>query len=174
MAQFKGFVFVILGLALLVTAVSLLMPSKVMTAQTVMINAPKEKIESAITDLSNWKYWHPVFSEPGTQVSLDQVADGKLKSASWYSDCKKNILQSTTIDTGQFAFTLNREHENELMNIFTVTPIHQAGGFQVEWRVLARLKWYPWENFSGIFFANVVGPGNQQALEQLKKYAETP
>ena len=97
MAQFKGFVFVILGLALLVTAVSLLMPSKVMTAQTVMINAPKEKIESAITDLGKWKYWHPVFSEPGTQVSLDQLAHGKVKSASWYSDGKKNILKSTTL-----------------------------------------------------------------------------
>ena len=174
MAQLKGFIFVILGLALLITAVSLLMPSRVMTAQTVMINAPKEKIESAIADLGNWKYWHPVFSQPGVQVSLDQDASSKVKSASWSSGGKKNKLQSTGQDTSQYSFTLNREHENEMQHIFTITPIHQAGGFQVEWRVLTHLKWYPWEKFSGIFFANVVGPGNQQALEQLKKYAETP
>jgi hypothetical protein len=65
----KGIAFGAIGLFIVVTLLSLLIPSKIMTSKSVLINAPKDSIQSLVNDLNQWKKWHPIFS----QVTL--VAD---------------------------------------------------------------------------------------------------
>ena len=43
MKMIKGFLFVLIGFVVLITLVSLLMPSNVMTANTIMINASRKR-----------------------------------------------------------------------------------------------------------------------------------
>jgi hypothetical protein len=53
-----------------------------------------------------------------------------------------------------------------------MNPVTDSSAMQVEWRVLTKLKWYPWEKFYGIFIDKLTGPGYEVALNNLKELAE--
>jgi hypothetical protein len=57
----KGIAFGAIGLFVVVTLLSLLIPSKIMTSKSVLINAPKDSIQRMVNDLNEWKKWHPIF-----------------------------------------------------------------------------------------------------------------
>ena len=172
MKYFKGFLFAIIGLFILVTLVSLLMPSKVMVAKTVMINADQQKVMAAIRDLQNWKYWHPVFKDSSTVVTVSNPSEGKNAFAKWTSTTKENKIIITDVNENEVQLSLQRTGENDISNVFSTHSIKDSSGVQVEWRMMASLKWYPWEKFSGIFFDKMVGPGCELALMNLKEYVE--
>ena len=65
-----------------------------------------------------------------------------------------------------------RKGENDVENIISVTAVNAGSEIQVEWRVLTKLKWYPWEKFYGIFIDKITGPGYELALNNLKDLAE--
>jgi hypothetical protein len=165
---------VLVGFFVLITAVSLLMPSRVMSAQTVMINAPNDKVFQAIHDFDGWRNWHPLFMQVPQTVSIVKQQGNVEQQATWLSGGKENRLLMKSATAQQVHVLLQRNRENDLDNLLSVMPITGAPGVQVEWRVQQQLKWYPWEKFSGIFFNQLVGPGNQQALESLKVFCERP
>ncbi len=39
----------------------------------------------------------------------------------------------------------------------------------VEWTAVTKLKWYPWEKFSGLFIEKITGDGYEYGLTQLNK-----
>ena len=172
MKMIKGFLFVLIGFAVLITLVSLLMPSRVMTANTVMINAPKEKIVVLLSDLNEWKSWHPLFQDKSTSIELSSPAAGVNARAKWSTNGKENTLVITESSPSRVSFSLKRTGENEIMNILNLNPIKDSSGIQVEWIATSTLKWYPWEKFAGIFFDKVTGPGYRASLDALKHYAE--
>ncbi len=169
MKMLKGFVFVLAGLFLLITLVSLLMPSTVMTANTVMVQSSRTTLATAVMQLNQWKHWHPVFKAPNTGMQITNNGTG----ASWTMNGKENRLTVTGSDSTQLRFTLQRKGENDIDNFISMVPIRDSMGLQVEWRTVSTLKWYPWEKFAGIFYDQMAGPGYQEALENLKSYAES-
>jgi hypothetical protein len=172
MKMIKGFLFVLIGFAVLITLVSLLMPSNVMTANTIMINAPKEKIAGLLSDLNEWKSWHPLFNDTTSRIELSSPASGVNASAKWNTNGKENTLIITESTPSGVRFSLKRTGENEIMNMLSLNGIKDSSGIQVEWVATSKLKWYPWEKFAGIFFDKVTGPGYKASLEALKEYAE--
>ena len=172
MKMIKGFLFVVTGLFILITLVSLLMPSRIMTAKTVMINSDDSSIMAAIEDLQQWKNWHPVFMDEQAGVKIPGPSAGANAYAVWETNGKENKLQITNSTPGQVTLSLQRPGENEVINLFSLATIKDSPGIQVEWRTTTTLKWYPWEKFSGIFYDKMTGPGYEAALQSLKKYAE--
>ena len=67
---------------------------------------------------------------------------------------------------------LQREGENEVINMISILPLPDSNQVQVEWRSLTKLKWSPWEKFYGIFVEKLTGPGYEAALNSLKSYTE--
>lgn len=172
MNRMKGLLFGIGGLFLVVTLLSLLMPSKVMTARSVVIHASDTSLEKQIADLANWKNWHPVFMNKVSHPAISNPSSGIGASAKWTTNGKENILQITERQPGSVRMRLARSGENEIDNILSLSHVEGGSAVQVEWRVLTRLEWYPWEKFYGIFVDKLTGPGYEQALDNLKKFAE--
>ncbi|MEP6712704.1 MAG: SRPBCC family protein [Ferruginibacter sp.] len=171
MRMIKGFVIVMFGLFLMVTLLSLFIPSKVMTVKAVVIYAPAEKITAQIADLKNWKNWHPVFkNDPAAVFSNPSV--GVNAYVEWVTANKKNKLLITESTPLSVKAMLIRPGEKDAENTITIVPVKDATGLQVEWRVLTKLKWYPWEKFAGIFIDKITGPGYETALNNLKDYLE--
>lgn len=174
MRLMKGFFFVATGFFILITCISLLIPSRVMTAKTVVIHAPPQKILAAITNLQAWKQWHPVFKINTSSVLISNPSNAVNAMAEWSSSNKKNNITITQVFPQGIKFLLNRPGENAVENTLTSVPLPEAGTYQVEWKALTKLKWYPWEKFAGIFVGEITGPGYDAALAALKNYIEQP
>lgn len=170
MRLLKGFVLAICGLFTVITLLSLLMPSEVMTSRTITIASSPQNIMMQIQDLKNWKNWHPVFIQKDIFISEPSTNVGSY--AEWITSGKKNHLEITGMDKNEIRFILKRPGENDMMNKLGLTNFKDSSAIQVEWSALTKLKWYPWEKFSGIFIDKMTGPGYQAALNELKSVSE--
>lgn len=172
MKQFKGFVIVFAGLFLFITLLSLLIPSRVMIVRSVEISGPSSYIFSEISDLANWKHWHPMFISDSDNIHVSKPSAGVNASAIWRTNGYDNHLKITDTGYDFLKAVLLRQGEKDISNILTVINTREPGKFQVEWRVLVTLKWYPWEKFYGIFLDKITGPGYEAALNNLKRHIE--
>lgn len=172
MRLIKGFILAVAGLFIVVTLFSLLMPSKVMTVRTVVIHGTAEQVFAKISDLQKWKQWHPVFMQDSAAMHISDPSSGKKAYAEWATNGKTNKLMITELSVNELKASLMREGENDANNIISVTALEDSNNVQAEWRVLTKLKWYPWEKFSGIFIDKITGPGYEAALNNLKVLIE--
>lgn len=172
MRALKGVLFVFAGFFLLITAISLLMPSQAVVIHTIVINENKQDILKNVADLKQWHYWHPVFSAEGTEMSY---CDDPIRYESTCCNIRYNgkaaHIEITKADTASVTLLFQQSGESDIQNIISLTDMNK-GTVQAEWRALTKLKWYPWEKFYGIFIDAITGPGYDAALQGLKKYSE--
>ena len=172
MRMIRGFIFALIGLFIMITLVSLLIPSRVMVTRGVVVNAGAKKVFAQVGSLQNWKNWQPVFKSDSFAIRFSQGANGVNPFCEWKSRGKKNRLVVTGQAENTITIALQREGENEVTNTINILPLPDSNTVQVEWRALTRLKWYPWEKFYGIFIEKVTGQGYEDALNNLKAYVE--
>ena len=172
MRLIKGFIFVLAGLFIMITLISLLMPSKVMTVRAVVVHGDTHFLISEINDLKKWKDWHPVFMSDSSNVTISNPSTGVNAFATWSTNGKQNKFLITGSGANHIKATLMRNGENDVANIISINPVNDSTAVQVEWRVLTTLKWYPWEKFYGIFIDKLSGLGYEMALNNLKELAE--
>ncbi len=172
MKQLKGFIIVLTGLFIVITLVSLLLPSRVMTMRSVVIKAESSRIYNEIINLENWKSWHPVFMADSNNLHFSDPASGVNAFVSWATNDKENKLLITEGSPDHVRLSLIRKGENNIDNLISINSLSDSMGIRVEWRAFTRLKWYPWEKFAGIFTEKITGPGYEMALNNLKELAE--
>jgi hypothetical protein len=172
MRLLKGFFIVLAGLFIFITILSLFIPSKIMVTRAVVINAPADKIFNEISDLKNWKHWQPVFINDSAKIKFNIQTSGISNSCEWDSKGRKNIMALTQKTNNSVSAILKRTGENDVKNTITVLPLADSSQVQVEWNVLIKLKWYPWEKFYGVFIEKITGQGYEDALNSLKTYVE--
>ncbi len=172
MKMIKGGILVFVGLFVVVTLISLLIPSTIVTAKATTVQADSLKLFDAISDLRKWNNWHPVFMNDTNAIHFSENTNKVNAYANWETNGKQNKLVITKINYPIVEFSLQRDGENDLINELFVTPVQEAGNMQVQWKAITKLKWYPWEKFSGIFIEKISGSGYEAALESLKKYLE--
>lgn len=163
----KPLLIAVVFLSLLITLISLLMPSTVMVARTVLIDAPPAKVFATIDDMNSWPAWFTPLKEKKI-VS----ADNSTHSIQWESDNEMNKIQLKDDSRFLSHFTLERKNENNIDLFFSTDSIEAVQSLQLEMRTVRKLKWYPWEKFSGIFEDNVSGPAYEATLKSLKAFIE--
>lgn len=171
MKLFKGFIIAIVGLFIVITLFSLMMPSRVMTVRSVVIQANAAKVFAEISDLQNWKYWHPVLMQHNAALKMSDPTYSIKAFVEWETNAKGYKLTIVEVNNNLIKISLKGDRGTESENIIAVTPL-SAQRVQVEWRVFTKLRWYPWEKFSGIFIDKMTGPGYDLALHNLKELAE--
>jgi uncharacterized protein (UPF0248 family) len=173
MRLIKAFLVGAIGLFIVITLLSLLIPSTVKVSRTTLINnTTSAKVLDQVVNLSNWKNWHPVFKNSDTKINIPDAVSGGNSAEIRYGDKSAKLLISAS-DSNTVKFTLQSPGENDIQNEILISPIPNQSNVQVEWRALNQLKWYPWEKFYGIFIDKLTGPGYDAALKDLKDYLET-
>lgn len=174
MRMAKGFLFVLTGFFILITAISFLMPSQAVIIHSIVINADKNDIVENIADLKRWHYWHPVFSAEGSSMTY---CDNPIRYESTCCNIRYNgkaahveIIKS---DSSSVILIFQQSGETDIENIISLHAMND-GMVQVEWKALTKLKWYPWEKFYGIFMDAITGSSYEAALQSLKNYMESP
>jgi hypothetical protein len=169
----KPFIIGITGLFIVITLLSLLIPSKIKVSRATVIGAPSGKIMAQLTELKNWKNWQPLFKSDSVTITFSNPSN----TATAYCDIlyhnKTTHLQVTSIDSSSIRFLLTAPGEDDIENEISVTPVIQHDQVQVEWKALTILPWYPWEKFYGIFIDKLTGAGYESSLDGLKTYVES-
>ncbi|MEO6538302.1 MAG: hypothetical protein ABIT07_04275 [Ferruginibacter sp.] len=171
MKMLKGIAIIFLCLFISITLLSLLIPSNVRTVNSVVIHADKNKIFNQIADFSNWKNWHPVFQND-SNAFYSNPSFGVNANVKWVTSGKTNELLITKSTAQEITILQLRPGEKEVVHILSIVPNKGSPALQVEWNVLTKLKWYPWEKFRGIFIDKIAGPGYEASLNNLKALLE--
>jgi hypothetical protein len=152
-------------LVIVVTGISLFIPSHVKISRATDINASKEKVMSLVSDPANWPQWYPVKDS----LSL-LVIDGKPKGIG--NDAKGGLMITGITDSSVLAKSIgpgSRQAETG----WNVLPGANPNNVAVQWYMDFHLGWYPWEKFAGLLLDKSYGPMLEQGLTNLKKTAES-
>ncbi len=169
----KAILFGAAGLFLVITLLSLLITANPRVARMVVIKtASKDKVMAQLTDLANWKNWHPVFASDSVAVSMGKIASGAGASCDIMYNGKTTQLLLASVDTASLSVELKAQGENDISNQIVVTYIPSMNQVKVDWIATTHLRWYPWDKFYAIFIDKLTGPGYEAALQGLKSYIE--
>lgn len=134
--------------AFLITLLSLSFPSKVRISKAIDINTDRETVLEQIKDTAAWKNWYPGADSTQVLPEITAVSDSSLTAASVMQNGRKGITGWTV-------------YEAAIPNTVTV-----------QWYMDFKLRWYPWEKFSGLLFEKRYGPVMEKGLDKLKSLLE--
>ena len=155
-------------LFLLVTTISLFIPSHIRISRATDINSTKQEVMSLIADPLKWKEWYP---------GADSLAILYIKGK------PKGILLDSSSLLGLSILNIND-------SLVTVGEVGNTAtqGMEMGWKVLSggnennvvaqwymdfKLRWYPWEKFKSLFYENIYGVQMEQGLSNLKQLSLT-
>ncbi|MES2429702.1 MAG: hypothetical protein V4556_02120 [Bacteroidota bacterium] len=167
MRLLKVFFVGLCGLFLIITLLSLLIPSDVKVSRSVIINDTSSRIMGQLKDIREWHNWHPMFSAADATIKYNE------NGCDIFYKNKTTHLIFQSVTENSIKFLLKADGENDIQNQIFVNPIQQQNARQVEWRANIKLSWYPWEKFYGIFIDKISGPGYEAALNGLKTHIES-
>lgn len=162
----KPLLLVIGGLFIVMLAVSLFMPSQVMTSKWVRIANHKDSVIKEIATLQHWKEWNGLVANAQELSYTDSMiiwssANGKQNKIKLESVSDNGVSTPISISDGDF-----------MKSGFSVEK-RTADSVQVVWFLIEELKWYPWEKFYGMMAADMKGPLMQESLDKFKNYIQT-
>ena len=152
-------------LFLVVTAISLFIPSTIHISRASDINCTKDSIRSLITDPSKWKEWYP----GGDTLDILYVA-GEPKGL--ILDSAYGIRIGDVTDSTVSMVEVGRSSTASPKMGFKLLPGRNETNNVLQWYMDFKLKWYPWEKFKSLFFENIYGPHLEQGLANLKSQCE--
>ena len=169
----KAFLIILAFLFGVITLLSLIIPSTVMSAKSIEVRGEKAFIYQQISDLREWKNWHPTF------MQIDS-ADKQIKTtaSSDLLSLQKNegniySIKKVSADTANVHFEGLKNSDVARDIYYSVQQQEQSDTYTVEIKSVEHLRWYPWDKFRGLFHEQSQGPFLEMVLNSLKKYVET-
>lgn len=153
-------------LFLLVTGMSLFLPSRVRISKAMNVLALPDDIRSPIRDMKRWREWNTFFlSLPDTQLHIIDSAVGPQNAM----EVNGTQISWETWTPDEYVALMRREGKEPVRNGWNL--IHHPGSDSttVQWYMDFKLHWYPWEKFGSLLFERSYGPGMEQGLTNLKK-----
>ncbi len=139
---------------LLLTAISLLVPSTVRLSKAINIGAEKKEILSLVSDTTAWGAWHPGFKRaPGQPAAPTEI---------------KPVSNTDSL----VVMEVNRPGRPPVVNGWQVYQYASTDSITVQWFMDFKLKWYPWQKFGSLFYEATYGTMMQQGLASMKELAE--
>ncbi len=88
MKMIKAVFFVFVGLTIMITLISLLIPSRIVTASAVSVQADSTKLFSEVSELKNWRHWHPAFKNDSSILNFTSSKNELNDIATWEQNGK--------------------------------------------------------------------------------------
>jgi hypothetical protein len=149
-------------LFLLITALSLLLPSHVRVSRAIDIPAPKEKIIPLIADLQQWSKWNRFVIVADSMHQLAQKTSTTIQAGDLQIE-----LQNSRGDTVVTSWMQNKNESGAHM-----VCLAGQGYTTVQWYFDFHLKWYPWLKFQSIVYDKQFGPEMESSLENIRRIVE--
>jgi hypothetical protein len=141
-------------LFLVVTGISLFIPSHIRISRATNLLADKDSIFILITDSSRWKNWNPIFQPNG------KIQPGSIQL--------ERLEQSDSIVRIEYSQAGRRP----LMNSWQLHEYTHTDSVTLQWYMDFNLKWYPWEKFRSLFYEKTYGSMMETGLNNIKTRVE--
>jgi hypothetical protein len=154
----------IVSLLLIITIISLFIPSRVRISRVVQINSSRDKVMPQLADPTNWKNWYPDL-DSARYVYVGGVAKGLVLNEKTHQS-----LVITAIKRNEVV----AEYDSPNKKITATWQVMPSGdsSVTVQWNMDFYLHWYPWEKFSSFVFERIYHPQLQRGLNNLKTLLE--
>lgn len=152
---------------LLLTAISLLLPSQINISRAININAPAERVYSNINDVSKWKNWYADYDV--SKVSLSEKTVGK--GASVTMERTKVMIRESS--PGNIKAVWQMADNTPLPGEFNIFSQDSSSQITVQWLFVQKVKWYPWQKFALIMSDKSIGPFMEKSLDNLRSVSES-
>jgi hypothetical protein len=153
---------------LMVTGISLLLPSYQRVSRAINIAAPAKKLAGTIGDLNTWAQWNRFTAASGlthVQISSPSTDSGAFLSS---DQLELTILHS---DPGSIVIHWDQVKGRSFDGGFNIMQLNPDSATVQCWFDL-RLRWYPWEKLSSLFYDQQLGPVMEESLSALKLYVK--
>lgn len=152
-------------LFLLITGISLFIPSNIIISKATRLRATKEQVMQQVADPAQWKNWFP-----GMDTMQILMVEGKPRGIILNETGQRFISVTDRNDTAVKAeyFGINKK-------VTTGWNILQGSGpdsVSVQWYMNFKLRWYPWEKFASLLFEKQYGTQMEVGLNNLKAQLE--
>lgn len=138
-------------LFIVVTAISLLIPSHIRISKAINIYGEKDKIFALIGDTAKWKLWHPAF------IANDSVPEFPAI----------HIVRKFQNDS-EIVMHLQQAGKPRVINGWKIYQHNRVDSLALQWYMDFYLKWYPWKKFGSLFYENTYGVMMEQGLDNIK------
>jgi len=149
--------------SIIITGISLLIPSHIRLSRTEDILTDKSRLLEQLKDLRNWNAWYPGLDSSGMNTGNGSSNQNSLATMG-------NTRLSMVSDSLIVAVTENGERN--FINRWVIFPGMRPGSYTLQWFMDFNLRWYPWEKFSSMMFENRYGKQMEAGLQNLKTLLE--
>lgn len=147
----------VIGLFLVILAISLLIPSNARVSRAVTIEAPADSVRNYLGNLKNWPQWNTLLqNEHLTRITVNE----KL----FHSE--QMDVELVSVDTASIVTAWKRPGQEPIIHTIGITAAGNATIVNAFFDF--KVKWYPWEKFGSIVFDKEMGPPLEKSLGNLK------
>ena len=136
-------------LALLITLISLLIPSHVRLSRATDLPNRRQQIFAL---LQNDSAWHPAYQDTAA-------------AAAWQELYKKRVERTDST----FVLQLQQKGRQPVLSGWQLYGPPTADSVTLQWYMDFRLGWYPWQKFSSLFYEATYGTMMEKGLANLKQ-----
>lgn len=148
-------------LFIIVTLITLLLPSANTISRAIDIRAPYTRVYQAVYQLDQWSCWYP----EGNMIIPEKAKTATKGSAITIN----NALVAFEIATpNNITAVWQWGNKETITGSFYFIPSGDSSITTLQWQFVQKVKWYPWEKLSLIAGNRTIGPFLEQGLEQLK------
>ena len=159
----------VIVLFLIITGISLFIPSHVRISKAINIHTTSNSVWTQVDNLYKWEQWNPLFSN---------LASKKVE----YLDTSDGMLNAVKVETTVIKWKEKKEDEhiaemkngsrNPVISGWRCIQYNNADSITVQWYMDFKLKWYPWEKFGSLLFESTYGSQMEKGLSNLKNLLE--
>lgn len=133
---------------LLLTAMSLLIPSNIRISRAIDIRSATNDVLPYLKDQSKWPLWNAYFKDSSKKFTVSTISN-------------TDSLVLTRWKAGDKTFQSGMAVYNQV-----------EGTVTVQWYFDFTLSWYPWEKIASIIYDGQLGTPMQESLTDLKTLVE--
>ena len=145
---------------LLITAISLFIPSRVRISRATNIHASPDAILGRIGDFNTWSEWNP-FLQRSDSASVEIFEEG---NAMKYG---KTIIRWKSKKQDEYIAEMVSGNSRPVNSVWRTINYETSDSTTLQWYMDFNLRWYPWEKFSSLMLEKSYGPSMEKGLERL-------
>ena len=151
-------------LFLLVTVISLFIPSHLRVSKAINVNTTDGQVFHYISNLGEWKQWHPA-------IKIISEKDILFKNDSSLL-VKNTLIRIARKKPDELITEIKTQGGRPVMSGIKLIHYNQSDSLTLQWYMDFSLRWYPWEKFKSLFYENIYGVQMEQGLVNLKQLLE--
>jgi hypothetical protein len=143
-----------------------LFPADISVTRVIQINRSAKQVRKKISDLREWESWNELIRSVKSVNQTDSpvVQDSSQIRRGYFTVHLLKALPDTVITRWQF---------QKKMFISNYNLSERSGGVILEWTLHFKVKWYPWEKLSRMFYDKELGPLMENSLLNLRRDLES-